>query len=99
MLLVVLLVIIAVGWMLVICNQPSKVTSSKKRQKTSSSRGSKECQLKPFCESSNEKLLRGRVGSSTAERLVNHVLKKNPGRSRDWCIDKALQDLQRDCRG
>jgi hypothetical protein len=35
---------------------------------------------------------------ATANRLIDCELKRNPGRSLDWCIDKALWQLQRDRR-
>lgn len=38
------------------------------------------------------------VGSKTANRLIDGVAKQNPGHSRDWCIEKALRDYERDRR-
>jgi hypothetical protein len=35
---------------------------------------------------------------ATANRLIDCELKRNPGRSLDWCLDKALWQLQRDRR-
>lgn len=32
----------------------------------------------------------------TSERLVRHVSQMNPGRSADWCIEKAVYDIERD---
>lgn len=31
-----------------------------------------------------------------AERLINQVQQKHPDRSIDWCVEKAIYDLQRD---
>lgn len=42
------------------------------------------------------KLVHGDV--ATANRLVDYELKRNPGRSVDWCVDKALWQLRRDRR-
>lgn len=32
----------------------------------------------------------------TSERLVRRVSQMNPGRSPDWCIEKAVYDIERD---
>jgi len=40
------------------------------------------------------KLVHGDV--ATANRLIDCELKRNPGRSLDWCIDKALWQLKPD---
>lgn len=42
------------------------------------------------------KLVHGDV--ATANRLIDCERKRNPERSLDWCIDKALWQLQRDRR-
>ena len=33
---------------------------------------------------------------STSERLVRRVSERNPGRSSQWCIEKAIYDIERD---
>lgn len=34
--------------------------------------------------------------STTASRLVEHVQNRNPGKSLQWCWEKAIWDLERD---
>ncbi|MGB0564030.1 MAG: hypothetical protein ACPGVO_19850 [Spirulinaceae cyanobacterium] len=43
---------------------------------------------------SETKLIR-RVGPGAANRLISNLQRKNPGKSRAWCADKALYDLER----
>jgi hypothetical protein len=57
-------------------------------------RGSKRQQWQN--DSASEVKLERMVGPQTAERLIVNALLNNPGRSRAWCADKALQDLMRD---
>lgn len=33
-----------------------------------------------------------------SERLIERIAFNNPGRSRRWCVEKAIYDLQRDRR-
>ena len=33
---------------------------------------------------------------STSERLIRHISQLHPGRSADWCIEKAVYDIERD---
>ena len=46
--------------------------------------------------SSSEAKLIQRVGQEATERLIINVLLDNPSKSRAWCSDKALRDLERD---
>lgn len=46
----------------------------------------------------SEKQLTKRVGASAAHRLIEQLSFKHPERSREWCADKALFDLERDRR-
>lgn len=46
--------------------------------------------------SSSEAKLIQRLGSEATERLIVSVLLDNPTKSRAWCSDKALRDLERD---
>lgn len=32
----------------------------------------------------------------TTSRLIMHVAERNPGRNGDWCVEKAIYDLERD---
>jgi hypothetical protein len=48
--------------------------------------------------SRSEAILEQRVGRETAERLILAVFLNNPKKSRQWCADKALYDLDRDLR-
>jgi Flp pilus assembly protein TadB len=57
-------------------------------------RGSKRQQWQN--DSASEVKLERLVGHQVADRLIVNVLLNNPSRSRDWCADKALQDLMRD---
>lgn len=34
--------------------------------------------------------------TATARRLLRNVNRSNPGRSVDWCLEKAIYDLERD---
>jgi len=34
--------------------------------------------------------------TATARRLIRNVNRSNPGRSVDWCLEKAIHDLERD---
>ncbi|MEL6384111.1 MAG: hypothetical protein AAFQ89_16990 [Cyanobacteria bacterium J06626_18] len=33
-----------------------------------------------------------------SERLIERIAFNNPGRSKSWCVEKAIYDLQRDRR-
>ena len=46
------------------------------------------------------KQLLGLVGgnAAVAQRLVNDVQQRNPGRSEQWCWEKAIYDVERDRR-
>ena len=46
------------------------------------------------------KQLLGLVGgkATVAERLVSDVSRRNPGRSEQWCWEKAIYDIERDRR-
>lgn len=46
------------------------------------------------------KQLLGLVGgkASVAQRLVSDVRSRNPGRSEQWCWEKAIYDIERDRR-
>ncbi|ABW32900.1 hypothetical protein [Acaryochloris marina] len=46
--------------------------------------------------SSSEAKLIQRIGHEATERLIVSVLLDNPTKSRAWCMDKALRDLERD---
>lgn len=46
--------------------------------------------------SSSEAKLIQRIGREVTERLIVSVLLDNPTKSRAWCSDKALRDLERD---
>lgn len=85
MLWVILFALIVIGWMLATytSGQPRRQNGKRSTSGTSAS----------------ERQLRRRVGSSTAERLINHVAQKHPDLSRAWCADKALHELKRDYRG
>ncbi|MGB7088294.1 MAG: hypothetical protein WBD47_22250 [Phormidesmis sp.] len=49
---------------------------------------------------STRKQLLGLVGgnSTVAQRLVRDVSSRNPGRSEQWCWEKAIYDIERDRR-
>jgi len=34
-----------------------------------------------------------------SERLIERIEFNNPGRSKRWCVEKAIYDIQRDRRG
>ncbi len=87
MLWVILVILIAVGWII--------TTYASGQQQRSSARGTS----RTAWSSASEKQLRRRVGPSTAERLITHALERYPDKSRAWCADKALHDLRRDYRG
>jgi hypothetical protein len=36
--------------------------------------------------------------TNTARRLLRNINSRNPGRSVDWCLEKAIHDLERDRR-
>ena len=36
--------------------------------------------------------------TNTARRLLRNINRTNPGRSVDWCLEKAILDLERDRR-
>ena len=44
----------------------------------------------------NKLLLKVQGDISTAERLINHLKVKHPGKSDKWYIEKAIFDLERD---
>jgi hypothetical protein len=44
----------------------------------------------------NKLLKKVNSDTATAERLINHLKQKHPGRSDQWYIEKAIFDLQRD---
>ena len=46
---------------------------------------------------SERKLVR-LVGKKPADRLIEKLQQRHPERSREWCADKALFDLERDRR-
>jgi hypothetical protein len=46
----------------------------------------------------SERQLTKRVGKAASARLIEQLRRKHPDRSRDWCADKALFDLERDRR-
>lgn len=46
----------------------------------------------------SERQLAKRVGRGPADRLIQQLQQRHPERSRDWCADKALFDLERDRR-
>ncbi|MEA5516209.1 hypothetical protein [Nodularia sp. UHCC 0506] len=74
---------------------------SKRKQKTSRRRGSDRpaAHIKTNSRKWKElvQLLHGDV--DTANRLVQGEKMRNPNRSADWCVDKALWQLERDRRG
>lgn len=49
---------------------------------------------------STRKQLLGLVGgnAAVAQRLVNDVSDRNPGRPEQWCWEKAIYDIERDRR-
>ena len=49
---------------------------------------------------STRKQLLGLVGgkANVAQRLVSDVSQRNPGRSEQWCWEKAIYDIERDRR-
>ena len=49
--------------------------------------------------STRRQLLRLVGGSATvAQRLVSEVQERNPGRTEQWCWEKAIYDIERDRR-
>jgi len=44
----------------------------------------------------NQLLKKVNSDTAPAERLINHLKQKHPGRSDQWYIEKAIFDLQRD---
>jgi hypothetical protein len=40
----------------------------------------------------------GERDTNTARRLLRNINRTNPGRSVDWCLEKAIHDLERDRR-
>ncbi len=46
----------------------------------------------------NELLMLVNGDMATARRLLRNVNRSNPGRSVDWCLEKAIHDLERDRR-
>ncbi len=49
---------------------------------------------------STRKQLMNRVGgnAAVAQRLVSDVQQRNPGRTEQWCWEKAIYDIERDRR-
>ncbi len=47
-------------------------------------------------ELANELLMLVNGDTETARRLFRTVNRANPGRSKDWCLEKAIHDLERD---
>ncbi len=52
----------------------------------------------PLGRGNSARQLSKRVGKQAAKRLIQQVQRSHPDRSRDWCADKALFDLERDRR-
>lgn len=46
----------------------------------------------------NQLLLQLQFDTAAAERLINSLKQKHPGKSERWYIEKAIQDLDRDRR-
>ncbi len=46
----------------------------------------------------SERQLVKRLGRAASDRLIDQLSLKHPERSREWCADKALFDLERDRR-
>jgi hypothetical protein len=56
--------------------------------------GRKSQRANPLLASRLVELLNG--DTATARRLLRNINRTNPGRSVDWCLEKAIFDLERD---
>lgn len=76
---------------------PSSPVRTRARSKNSKANKSKQNLNKGVNYTTRSKLLDLVQGdSATASRLVEHVQNRNPGKSLQWCWEKAIWDLERD---